>query len=148
MSKTLFDTCVFWSCVTRCGCRTTLSTLFTVQATSRPLSKLCWPLQNIYFLPKMFNINETFFGFMQEPIVSGGKQMKRLFYSEAAFLDQRLMWTNRNRLKAVISCGPIQTCGMQPMTKPQMLVCPMGMHVAHQGMEQIDQYLAEIPTNE
>jgi hypothetical protein len=31
MSKTLFDTCVFWSCVTRCGCRTTSSTLFTVQ---------------------------------------------------------------------------------------------------------------------
>ncbi len=30
MSKTLFDTCVFWSCVTRCRCRTTQSTLFTV----------------------------------------------------------------------------------------------------------------------
>ncbi len=30
MSETLFDTCVFWSCVTRCGCRTTSSTLFTV----------------------------------------------------------------------------------------------------------------------
>jgi hypothetical protein len=30
MSKNLFDTCVFWSCVTRCGCRTTSSTLFTV----------------------------------------------------------------------------------------------------------------------
>jgi hypothetical protein len=30
MSITLFDTCVFWSCVTRCGCRTTSSTLFTV----------------------------------------------------------------------------------------------------------------------
>jgi hypothetical protein len=29
-SKTFFDTCVNWSCVTRCGCRTTLSTLFTV----------------------------------------------------------------------------------------------------------------------
>jgi hypothetical protein len=27
---TLFDTCVNWSCVTRCGCRTTSSTLFTV----------------------------------------------------------------------------------------------------------------------
>ncbi len=32
MSKNLFDTCVFWSCVTRCGCRTTSSTLFTVHA--------------------------------------------------------------------------------------------------------------------
>jgi hypothetical protein len=30
MSKTFFDTCVFWSCVTRCRCRTTSSTLFTV----------------------------------------------------------------------------------------------------------------------
>jgi hypothetical protein len=30
MSKTLFDTCVNWSCVTRCGCRTISSTLFTV----------------------------------------------------------------------------------------------------------------------
>ncbi len=30
MSETFFDTCVFWSCVTRCGCRTTSSTLFTV----------------------------------------------------------------------------------------------------------------------
>ncbi len=31
MLKNLFDTCVFWSCVTRCGCRTTSSTLFTVK---------------------------------------------------------------------------------------------------------------------
>ena len=31
MSETFFDTCVNWSCVTRCGCRTTSSTLFTVQ---------------------------------------------------------------------------------------------------------------------
>jgi hypothetical protein len=30
MSETLFDTCVNWSCVTRCWCRTTSSTLFTV----------------------------------------------------------------------------------------------------------------------
>ncbi len=30
MSETFFGTCVNWSCVTRCGCRTTLSTLFTV----------------------------------------------------------------------------------------------------------------------
>jgi hypothetical protein len=30
MSETFFDTCVNWSCVTRCGCRTTSSTLFTV----------------------------------------------------------------------------------------------------------------------
>ncbi len=30
MSKTFFDTCMNWSCVTRCGCRTTSSTLFTV----------------------------------------------------------------------------------------------------------------------
>ncbi len=28
MSETFFDTCVNWSCVTRCGCRTTSSTLF------------------------------------------------------------------------------------------------------------------------
>ncbi len=28
MSESFFDTCVNWSCVTRCGCRTTLSTLF------------------------------------------------------------------------------------------------------------------------
>ncbi len=27
---TFFDTCVNWSCVTRCGCRTTSLTLFTV----------------------------------------------------------------------------------------------------------------------
>ena len=32
MSETFFDTCVNWSCVTRCGCRTTSSTLFTVGA--------------------------------------------------------------------------------------------------------------------
>ncbi len=31
MSETFFDTCVNWSCVTRCGCRTTSSTLFTLQ---------------------------------------------------------------------------------------------------------------------
>jgi hypothetical protein len=37
MSKNLFDTCVFWSCVTRCGCRTTSSTLFTV---SRKFAKI------------------------------------------------------------------------------------------------------------
>jgi hypothetical protein len=30
MSETFFDTCVNWSCVTRCGYRTTSSTLFTV----------------------------------------------------------------------------------------------------------------------
>jgi hypothetical protein len=30
MSETFFDTCVNWSCVTRCGCRTTSSILFTV----------------------------------------------------------------------------------------------------------------------
>jgi hypothetical protein len=30
MSETFFDTCVNWSCVTRCRCRTTSSTLFTV----------------------------------------------------------------------------------------------------------------------
>jgi hypothetical protein len=30
MSETFFNTWVNWSCVTRCGCRTTLSTLFTV----------------------------------------------------------------------------------------------------------------------
>jgi hypothetical protein len=30
MSETFFDTCVNWSCVTRCGWRTTSSTLFTV----------------------------------------------------------------------------------------------------------------------
>ncbi len=30
MSETFFDTCVNWSCVTRCGCRTTSSSLFTV----------------------------------------------------------------------------------------------------------------------
>ncbi len=30
MSETFFDTCVNWSCVTRCGCWTTSSTLFTV----------------------------------------------------------------------------------------------------------------------
>ncbi len=30
MSESFFDTCVNWSCVTRCGCRTTSSTLFTV----------------------------------------------------------------------------------------------------------------------
>ncbi len=30
LSETFFDTCVNWSCVTRCGCRTTSSTLFTV----------------------------------------------------------------------------------------------------------------------
>ncbi len=30
MSETFFATCVNWSCVTRCGCRTTSSTLFTV----------------------------------------------------------------------------------------------------------------------
>ncbi len=29
-SETFFDSCVNWSCVTRCGCRTTSSTLFTV----------------------------------------------------------------------------------------------------------------------
>ena len=32
MSENLFDTCVNWSCVTRCGCRTTSSTLFTVSS--------------------------------------------------------------------------------------------------------------------
>jgi hypothetical protein len=31
MSETFFDTCVNWSCVTRCGCRTTSSTVFTVR---------------------------------------------------------------------------------------------------------------------
>ncbi len=31
MSETFFDTCVNWSCVTRCGCRTTSSTVFTVK---------------------------------------------------------------------------------------------------------------------
>jgi hypothetical protein len=31
MSETFFDTCVNWSCVTRCGRRTTSSTLFTVK---------------------------------------------------------------------------------------------------------------------
>ncbi len=31
ISKNFFDTCVNWSCVTRCGCRTTSSTLFTVK---------------------------------------------------------------------------------------------------------------------
>ncbi len=30
MSETFFDSCVNWSCITRCGCRTTSSTLFTV----------------------------------------------------------------------------------------------------------------------
>ncbi len=30
MSEIFFDTCVNWSCVTRCGCRTTSSSLFTV----------------------------------------------------------------------------------------------------------------------
>jgi hypothetical protein len=30
MSETFFETCVNWSCVTRYGCRTTSSTLFTV----------------------------------------------------------------------------------------------------------------------
>jgi hypothetical protein len=30
MSETFFDTCVNWSCVTRCWCPTTSSTLFTV----------------------------------------------------------------------------------------------------------------------
>ncbi len=30
MSETFFDTCVNWSCVTRCRCRTTSSTLFIV----------------------------------------------------------------------------------------------------------------------
>ncbi len=30
MWKNLFDTCVVWSCVTRCRCGTTSSTLFTV----------------------------------------------------------------------------------------------------------------------
>jgi hypothetical protein len=32
MWKNLFDTCVVWSCVTRCRCGTTSSTLFTVYA--------------------------------------------------------------------------------------------------------------------
>ncbi len=32
MSKSLFDTCVVWSCVTRCRCGTTSSTLFTVDS--------------------------------------------------------------------------------------------------------------------
>ena len=36
MSEILFNTCVFWSCVTRCGCRTTSSTLFTVCWSSMP----------------------------------------------------------------------------------------------------------------
>jgi len=38
MSETLFDTCVFWSCVTRCGCRTTSSTLFTVYGRNNSLT--------------------------------------------------------------------------------------------------------------
>ncbi len=45
MSETFFDTCVNWSCVTRCGCRTTSSTLFTVKgaATARHIiDMVCW----------------------------------------------------------------------------------------------------------
>ncbi len=34
MWKNLFDTCVVWSCVTRCRCGTTSSTLFTVYGIS------------------------------------------------------------------------------------------------------------------
>ncbi len=47
MSKTFFATCVFWSCVTRCGCRTTSSTLFTVQIPhhSKDLRKRVWAVQ-------------------------------------------------------------------------------------------------------
>ncbi len=35
MPETFFDTCVNWSCVTRCGYRTTSSTLFTVYIIGR-----------------------------------------------------------------------------------------------------------------
>ncbi len=37
MWKNLFDTCVVWSCVTRCRCGTTSSTLFTVHMTLHPI---------------------------------------------------------------------------------------------------------------
>ncbi len=42
ISKNLFDTCVFWSCVTRCGCRTTSSTLFTVYLLMHYTSEICF----------------------------------------------------------------------------------------------------------
>jgi hypothetical protein len=38
MSENFFDTCVNWSCVTRCGCRTTSSTLFTVKKLEIPVA--------------------------------------------------------------------------------------------------------------
>ncbi len=44
MSETFFDTCVNWSCVTRCGCRTTSSSLFTVQDLCRKRLKTVRPL--------------------------------------------------------------------------------------------------------
>jgi hypothetical protein len=64
----------------------------------------------------MFNINETFLLIKPLLFYSGANRVRgqvdeTAFYSEAA-LEQQLMWTNRNRLKAVISCGPIQPCGM------------------------------------
>jgi hypothetical protein len=48
MSENLFDTCVNWSCVTRCGYRTTSSTLFTVKGQG------VWPsFLNIYSVTDM-----------------------------------------------------------------------------------------------
>ncbi len=52
------------------------------------------------------------FGFYAGANRVRGQVDETAFYSESA-LEQQLMWTNRNRLKAVItSCGPIQPCGM------------------------------------
>ncbi len=60
MSKNLLDTCVFWSCVTRCGCGTTSSTLFTVHI---HFYIQCIQLNNLlaswYFLPALLCLNEV-----------------------------------------------------------------------------------------
>ncbi len=52
MSETFFNTCVNWSCVTRCGCRTTSSTLFTVyfvrvQYTVKKVSRFPFPSRDV-----------------------------------------------------------------------------------------------------
>jgi hypothetical protein len=60
MSETFFDTCVNWSCVTRCGCQTTLSTLFTVYLLSYVPHAQSWDNLRVKTLGVKTNINNHY----------------------------------------------------------------------------------------
>jgi hypothetical protein len=86
MSETFFDTCVFWSCLTRCGCRATSSTLFTV---------LCIPrnetVQPCYFQNRIIMSSNSYTHISVRDLC-----ISRI---DLSILLQPNMWTNPGNIK-------------------------------------------------